>query len=236
MLLASKILKSQYPGFDGLFDTVNHVPRPDKNNPGYWLQRHPFPKAKGNAVQLHFNGTNHWVMSCRVDGKVFLLDSMQSKSIEPSIEMQLVSMYGTPGTELRINVANAMRQLDNSSCGVHAILNAQYVLQNGECLLGRQFRQVMNMRGHLAQCLTDRKFTNFETRKVSTKVLSSELTVVTISKSACECGQSDLLAKMLQCSTCEKWLHFPCAGFADCGYDDVQLPHKWDCSQCLATL
>lgn len=45
------------------------------------------------AVQIHYNGKFHWVTSVKLDGQIYVLDSMSNGKITPSLQIQLYSLF-----------------------------------------------------------------------------------------------------------------------------------------------
>ena len=84
------------------------------------------PLTKSPAVQIHYNGFDHWVTSVSVRGNVYFLDSLYktSPSINMKLDIQLAAMYGLSGKDLEIKVPNIQQQMDFNQCGVFAIANA----------------------------------------------------------------------------------------------------------------
>jgi hypothetical protein len=236
MHLASEMIKEQYGGFDGLLRT-QRVPFNDRFNEGSFIYSDTFPKAEGDCIQMHNVEGQHWVVSARINDKVYLLDSLGGPSyhgscapeIHPKLELQLCAIYGKAGKSLRIHFTEILKQTDFSSCGVHAIANAQYIAA---------YRRVPNdvrykhnrMRSHLLECFEGSKFTDFPASKIPAKLVQDVVRVKDLDPTHCFCG----LAPMLACDSCTTWIHFPCAGFRNCNYNTVKatLPKRWLCSNC----
>ena len=78
------------------------------------------PLTKCPAVQVHHNGTDHWVTSISLDEKVFFLDSLYKRSpnINEHLEIQLAAMYGLSGKDVEIIIPNIQQQTYFYQCGV----------------------------------------------------------------------------------------------------------------------
>ena len=99
MNAAIQILQKQFSKKLNGFHCTTHTPFPMGN---YWKYDNKFPLTSSPAVQIHFNGTNHWVTSAKHNGHVYFLDSIfmpMQCNINPNLELQLVAMYGSPGRE-----------------------------------------------------------------------------------------------------------------------------------------
>ena len=117
------------------------------------------------------------------------------------------------------------KQKGGSDCGVFAIAFALHAAM-GHSVWGLEFDQLKIRSNHL-KCLTEQKFTPFQTfdkqNKKPKKVYTKRIDVHST------CLIPDTYEDMVQCETCHKWFHTKCVGL-------LSLPNcndKWSCSSCM---
>ena len=226
---AMKILKEQFPHLKG-FDPPYWEPKKDKGGKWHYLKR--FPQVTSNAVQIHYNGINHWVTSFQSEGKVFFLDSGRSwgskkSCINDSLSLQLSAMYATQGKTLEICIPDIMKQLEGN-CGVHAIANAVYVCFNARCPSNVTFRK--GMRQHLVACLERGSFTEFRFSQNSEKLSSTASYISHSLDINCPCRLPDFFDDMIECNSCKLWVHSRCQDISD--IHQIEQRAKFFCNAC----
>ena len=164
MAVASQILKKQFSmKINGFHDTT-HTPFPMNN---YWKYDNKFPLTSSPAIQIHFNGSDHWVTSAKYNGNVYFLDSIFmpiTGNINTNLELQLVAMYGSPGREMEVTIPRLQQQNNCNDCGLFAIANAVEISYNQYPWERRVLFMKDEMRGHLIKCFEEEKFTRFPSK------------------------------------------------------------------------
>ena len=224
------LLKREFPHIEGLAPTY-YSPQTDKD--GSWMYTHRFTQATGDAVQIHHNGSNHWVTSFRFKGEVYLLDSLKTQSkykISHNVVLQLAALYAVQGQTLKIHFPDIMQQT-RGNCGVHAIANAVYACNHKSYPVRTHYRP--NMRNHLRQCFSNAKMTLFPDHKIPSKLISDAIPYETF-KIHCPCRLPNFYDNEIQCTKCAGWFHHSCAGFMKRNPAPTSLGTKWFCQTCKA--
>ena len=207
---ASKILSKQFPGING-FHNVTSIPF---NKNGKWTFDKKLPLTKYPAVQIHYNGHNHWVTSVSLSENVYFLDSiyfkLKSFSINKSLQIQLAAMYGLSDSILEVTIPRIQQQHDYSQCGVFAIANAVEYCFSGKFWEEKHLNNyvISKMRNHLIICFENGKFTQFPSQPTIRKGGTS-LYEIPIS---CPCRLPDSIDRLVNCNTCDFKQHISCIG------------------------
>ena len=86
-----------------------------------------------DSIQIHYNGSFHWVTSTCISGSVNLYDSKYSGAVSSSLEIQLAQVYktkidygGENSKELFFEVPAVQQQKGGTDCGIFAIAFAYH--------------------------------------------------------------------------------------------------------------
>ena len=72
------------------------------------------------AIQIHYNGSVHWVASSSISGEVKLYDSKAGAKLLSSMEGQLAAIYGGhtgSGDGMMVTRISAQQQQEGVDCG-----------------------------------------------------------------------------------------------------------------------
>ena len=213
MNAALTILKGQFPKINGFHDTKS-VPFKIKDK---WIYNKKLPITRSPAVQIHYNGVDHWVTSVKIDDNIYYLNSL-SQSINTYLDIQLAAMYGQPGKELEIKVPNIQQQDDVVQCGVFAIANAVQFCVTNFCFWSKAINfEIKIMRDHLINCFQARKFTKFSSIKTYRRQYE-KIHKISIS---CPCRLPDTTDKLVNCRNCGCAWHESCIGSKENKIQDI---------------
>jgi Ulp1 family protease len=74
------------------------------------------------CVQIHHTGRDHWITPCQdTSGTIYVLDSMNSKSITTSVQIQMSRIYGKNKDIVPVKIHKVQQQANSVDCGVFAI-------------------------------------------------------------------------------------------------------------------
>lgn len=88
-----------------------------KEKTSCWKYGLKFNNVMSPAVQIHHNGKFHWVTSVKLDGQIYVLDSMSNGKITPSLQIQLYSLF-----------VRHWLQFNNCTSSVNSTTNKQHWL------------------------------------------------------------------------------------------------------------
>ena len=162
MNTVQNLLQSQFPDINGLQETNL---APVKSN-GKWVSNKGFLAQDAPSVQIHHNGTDHWVVSLQTSSKeIYFLDSMGLK-VNTSLEYQLSEIYGQNKKNLSVKIPEVQKQEGCSDCGLFAIAFAlEFCLTGFKGGTHIKFEQKY-MRDHLIQCLEKGHFSQFPKKTI----------------------------------------------------------------------
>ena len=206
--VAMQILRKQFPLINGLHCTrhVPHFVQKDK----YWKYDKKFPLTPSPALQIHHNGTNHWITSVKHNERIYFLDSLLntdniSMSINTALELQLAALYGSPGKNMEINVPRVQHQENSTCCGVFAIANAVEFCVNNTWENSINFKKD-EMRSHIIKCFEEEEFTPFPSTSTNRRQRGYKVHIST----TCPCGMPDSMANLVSCKLCLLVWHETC--------------------------
>ena len=136
------------------------------------------------AAQIHHNGKFHWVASVKVEGQIYVFDSLFSGNLSPSLQIQLASLYGGDFNTITVRVPSIQQQNNSVDCGLFAIANIVqfcYGYYIGKDLI--KF-DVEFLREHLVHCLERQHMTPFPRIETKAKLNKKKTIYVDIS---CDC-------------------------------------------------
>ena len=148
MTCAQKLIKNQFPQYNGLQNTI--------------LQQTKFLKPLLKSLQiLHTgeteNNRNHWIAVSTVNYNkkedIIVYDSKFSSSLSPD------TLIKTEKSAICIKVANVTKQTGLSDCGLFAIAYITHIafgMNPSSCVF-----QQSSMREHFLKCLEDKKMQPF---------------------------------------------------------------------------
>lgn len=168
---------------------------------------------------------HHWVLSTLNEEGVSIHDSLQTNTLSPVLEKQLVRLYGPTmtrdATGLCISASPVQQQKGCCDCGLFAVAFAFHIASGGDSkdLAIDQTR----MRMHLKRCFEKKRLSRFPA--TSERVIRSKPGNIVIPV-YCHCRRPDSMDEMIQCDRCDAWMHFRCVGIrrAPAG--------QWFCSVC----
>lgn len=150
---AQQLLKRKYPGVEGL------LPPAVARTSAMHVHHSYF---SGEFVQiLHVSG-NHWIVISNIKskpGSVSVYDSLNSKTLSPTIKGTVTTFLGRQGEELAVKYRDVQEQNGEDDCGFFAIAFS-VSLCAGQDPSKRLYNQAA-MRSHLRQCMDDENITPF---------------------------------------------------------------------------
>ena len=176
------LLKKQFPDIKG-FQPTEKTPVWDEEH-SKWIYNFPLQKTMSPAAQIHHNGKFHWVASVKVEGQIYLFDSLFSGNLSPSLQIQLASLYGGDFNTITVRVPSIQQQNNSVDCGLFAIANIVqfcYGYYIGKDLI--KF-DVEFLREHLVHCLERQHMTPFPRIETKAKLNKKKTIYVDIS---CDC-------------------------------------------------
>ncbi|XP_078310197.1 uncharacterized protein LOC144618313 [Crassostrea virginica] len=223
---AQKLLKRQFPDISGLQQSERTPVWDEKQN--QWKYGIKFEKVNSPAVQIHHNGKFHWVTSIKLDGQIYVMDSLSNGKISPSLQIQLASMYGSDYHQLTVRIPQIQQQTNSVDCGLFAIANAVqfcFSLYQGSDLL--KFDEPF-LRHHLLHCLEKGAFSPFPRIETKAKLNKKKITYIDV-QCDCKCILPNLMQEMIGCDapfkSCSVWRHRSCAEVED-DDDWYCTPHR----------
>lgn len=160
-----QMIKRQFPDIQSLQPT-ERIPVWDEDS-FKWKYHFKFEKVMSPAAQTHHNGKFHWVASVKVDGQIYVFDSLSNGTLSPSLQIQLASLYGGDFSKITVRIPSIQQQTNGVDCGLFAISNLVqfcYGYYIGKDLL--MFDE-KSLRDHLVYCLEKDLLTPFP--RVETK-------------------------------------------------------------------
>lgn len=149
MTCAQKLIKNQFPQYNGLQNTI--------------LRQTKFLKPLlKNALQIlhtgeNENNRNHWIavstVNCNEKEDIIVYDSKFSSSLSPDTLMLLAQVIKTEKSAICIKVANVTKQTGSSDCGRFAIAYITHIafgMNPSSCVF-----QQSSTREHFLKCLED---------------------------------------------------------------------------------
>ena len=208
-----EIMEKQFPNLDGFQATTL----------GESLQ---YRVVRNNNIQILNVSRMHWVAtSSDEEGNIYLYDSLFSGSLDSTLENQLASIYRTHDSSFNVHVLPVQQQQNGSDCGVFAVAFLVEVATGGD--VNTVIFRPEAMRGHLAKCIKENKFSPFPKRQRRTKIARAEACTITI-KVYCVCRLPETFsATMFDCDSCHEWFHNDCFGHQ-------KAPSHFICSECSA--
>ena len=150
MEVSMTLLKMQFPNVNGLEPTVlSQLAR------GFSTQ----VNNDSQVIQIHYNGSLHWVTSTRAckDEFVYIydsysvIDSSGRPRLAASLQLQVAQIYRCASNEMPILLPEMSRQCNGVDCGLYAIATATD-LCFGNNPAERNYDQ-SQMRAHLLKCI-----------------------------------------------------------------------------------
>ena len=169
----------------------------------------------------------HWVCTATVDSptEVKLFDSVGSfTEIQISLLLQIAKVYSTGGI-LKIRKESVQQQVGNTDCGCFAVVFATEICQ-GRNPCTASFDQGQ-MRVHLYKCLQRGEMSAFPQVSKALETIPRPKSQVFTYPINCYCRLPDEYdTDMSQCDSCNKWVHYACAGISEATKD-------FSCSVCM---
>jgi polycystin 1L2 len=225
MYAVSQILSRQFPDIQGRHDTRKVPIFNDKTRT--WTYNNMFPTADAPAVQIHHNGSNHWIASAKLCDTIYIMDSAYAK-LTGSTQLQLAALYAEPNTDMTINVPTVQKQ-SPGNCGMFAIANAVQFCFSRFCGEKQSQYKTKQMRQHTIECLENGKFTPFPSNTLSCR-RRNKVKKVVINIACRQCHLPDIFDNMVCCDTCDKWLHNGCTK----NQRFVKQTNEFVCHMCMS--
>ena len=211
MNFCQSVTKSQFPCITG-FQNTWRVPVLENKK---WIYQHKMRSQPSPSVQIHHTGCDHWITSCQdPNGTIYVLDSMNGKTLTTSVQIQMSMIYGKGKTVVPVKIPNVQQQKNSIDCGVFAIVfMVEFCFNN---FIGRDNVNfdTYTMRDHLIKCIESQQFSPFpKTKPTRTKVLSLKNTSVNFSiekECTARCNLPNLFEDMVCCDRCSAWYHYGC--------------------------
>ena len=213
MVVASQLLKQQYPNLPGLFD-----PKQGQNM--------SFPMCEDPFIQiLYVPGEEHWIAVSGVsESEACVYDSVFSTTLD-STKMQIATIMHTSANRLKRIVEKTQFQVGVVDCGLYAIAYAT------DLCIGNNpasYRYVQHkMRPHLLECFEKKLFTPFPSQISRPGRPTCEVVNV-----YCACRLPRNGEDMARCINCWEWFHHSCQKIPEAVFSDLSI--KWKCSKCIA--
>ena len=221
-----RILAAQYPDVNGLQQTEKTPVWDEAENK--WKYARKFTNERSPSVQIHHTGNFHWVTSVKLDGEIYVLDSLSKGKLTASLQIQLASIYGSDYKKLHVKIPHIQQQTNSVDCGIFAIANAvQFCLSyyHGNDLI--QY-DIPFMRDHLLHCIEHERFSPFPRIQTKAKLNKRKPIYIEI-PCDCKCHLPNLMEEMVGCDAmqqqCSAWRHRSCA-CADAEDDWLCTPHR----------
>ncbi len=219
---AHRMLKSQFPGQNGLQDThYLSVYNDWKSNPE-------------NFVQILYVNSAHWVClsNCMYDcenGCVDLYDSMISDPPEDGsiVRQACTIMKSFNVSSVQINIVKVTQQVGGSDCGVFAIAMATDLCFKSDPFHASYVQD--EMRSHLERCFESGQMTQFPRTSASRDGKSNRLCSTLSLEIFCICRQPEAFLTMVCCDDCDQWFHEGC--MTERG-EILNPSEDWFCSSC----
>ena len=234
MNFCQSVTQSQFPCIIGFQNTWRvHVLENKK-----WIYQHKMRSQPSPSVQIHHTGCDHWITSCQdPNGTIYVLDSMNGKTLTTSVEIQMSMIYGKGKTVVPVKIPNVQQQKNSIDCGVFAIaFMVEFCFNN---FIGRDNVNfdTYTMRDHLIKCIESQQFSPFpKTKPTRTKVLSLKNTSVNFSiekECTARCNLPNLFEDMVCCDICSAWYHYGCVPSNNSNTFSGSL--SFTCSNCSST-
>ena len=234
MNFCQSVTQSQFPCITG-FQNTWRVPVLENKK---WIYQHKMRSQPSPSVQIHHTGCDHWITSCQdPNGTIYVLDSMNGKTLTTSVEIQMSMIYGKGKTVVPVKIPNVQQQKNSIDCGVFAIaFMVEFCFNN---FIGRDNVNfdTYTMRDHLIKCIESQQFSPFpKTKPTRTKVLSLKNTSVNFSiekECTARCNLPNLFEDMVCCDRCSAWYHYGCVPSNNSNTFSGSL--SFTCSNCSST-
>ena len=234
MNFCQSVTKSQFPCITG-FQNTWRVPVLENKK---WIYQHKMRSQPSPSVQIHHTGCDHWITSCQdPNGTIYVLDSMNGKTLTTSVQIQMSMIYGKGKTVVPVKIPNVQQQKNSIDCGVFAIVfMVEFCFNN---FIGRDNVNfdTYTMRDHLIKCIESQQFSPFpKTKPTRTKVLSLKNTSVNFSiekECTARCNLPNLFEDMVCCDRCSAWYHYGCVLSNNSNTFSGSL--SFTCSNCSST-
>ena len=234
MNFCQSVTQSQFPCITG-FQNTWRVPVLENKK---WIYQHKMRSQPSPSVQIHHTGCDHWITSCQdPNGTIYVLDSMNGKTLTTSVEIQMSMIYGKGKTVVPVKIPNVQQQKNSIDCGVFAIaFMVEFCFNN---FIGRDNVNfdTYTMRDHLIKCIESQQFSPFpKTKPTRTKVLSLKNTSVNFSiekECTARCNLPNLFEDMVCCDRCSAWYHYGCVPSNNSNTFSRSL--SFTCSNCSST-
>jgi hypothetical protein len=234
MNFCQSVTKSQFPCITG-FQNTWRVPVLENKK---WIYQHKMRSQPSPSVQIHHTGCDHWITSCQdPNGTIYVLDSMNGKTLTTSVQIQMSMIYGKGKTVVPVKIPNVQQQKNSIDCGVFAIVfMVEFCFNN---FIGRDNVNfdTYTMRDHLIKCIESQQFSPFpKTKPTRTKVLSLKNTSVNFSiekECTARCNLPNLFEDMVCCDRCSAWYHYGCVPSNNSNTFSGSL--SFTCSNCSST-
>ena len=231
MNFCQSVIHTQFPCITGFRNTWR-VPVRENNN---WIYQHKMRFQPSPSVQIHHTSCDHWITSCPdSNGTIYVLDSMNGKTLTTSVEIQMSLIYGKGKPVVPVKVQQQQNSID---CGVFAIaFMVEFCFSN---FIGRDNVNfdTYTMRDHLIKCIESQQFSPFpKTKPTRTKVLSLKNTSVNFSiekECTARCNLPNLFEDMVCCDRCSAWYHYGCVPSNNSNTFSGSL--SFTCSNCSST-
>ena len=234
MNFCQSVTKSQFPCITG-FQNTWRVPVLENKK---WIYQHKMRSQPSPSVQIHHTGCDHWITSCQdPNGTIYVLDSMNGKTLTTSVQIQMSMIYGKGKTVVPVKIPNVQQQKNSIDCGVFAIVfMVEFCFNN---FIGRDNVNfdTNTMRDHLIKCIESQQVSPFpKTKPTRTKVLSLKNTSVNFSiekECTARCNLPNLFEDMVCCDRCSAWYHYGCVLSNNSNTFSGSL--SFTCSNCSST-
>ena len=144
--------------------------------------------------------------------------------IEISLLLQITKVY-SPGGILKVRKENVQQQVGHTDCGCFAIGFAIEVCQ-GRNPCTASFNQEL-MRVYLYKCLQRGEMSAFPQMPKASETIPRPKSQLFTYPINCYCGMPhEYDTDMIQCDSCNKWVHYACAGICKATTD-------FSCSVCM---
>lgn len=82
-----------------------------------------FQKVVSPAAQIHPFGIFHWVASVKVDGPIYVFDNLSNRTLSPSLQIHLASLYCGDFNNITVRISSIQQQTNGVDCRLFVIAN-----------------------------------------------------------------------------------------------------------------
>lgn len=82
-----------------------------------------------HAAHIHHNGKFNWVTCLKLDGQIYVLDSISNGKLTSSLQIQLAYVYCFKYNLITVRLPKIQQQTNSIDCGLSGFANAIFCYQ-----------------------------------------------------------------------------------------------------------